>query len=178
MLNEIIQGTIALQTFAANAKYVEMIVDIAFAVVPTILGLGAAGLIGNSAIRTAKDVMGSISVLQNLGPGLRAGMGLGWMAGKGLGKGVRIGLDKAAERWPSLKSHPITRPFFKPPKEKGGEKQNTQGKQEGQGGGGGGGSPPTPPDIKTSEKKEERPKPTGIETYSPIDVLNPFKKKE
>jgi hypothetical protein len=41
-----------------------MIVDIAFAVVPSILGFGAAGLIGSSAIRTAKDVMNSISLLQ------------------------------------------------------------------------------------------------------------------
>ncbi len=40
--------------------------DIAFAVVPSILGLGAAGLIGSSAIRTAKDVMNSISLLQTL----------------------------------------------------------------------------------------------------------------
>jgi hypothetical protein len=43
-----------------------MIVDIAFAVVPTILGFGAAGLIGSAAIRTAKDVMNSISMLQTL----------------------------------------------------------------------------------------------------------------
>jgi hypothetical protein len=34
-----------------------MIMDIAFAVVPTILGFGAAGLIGFSAIRTERDVM-------------------------------------------------------------------------------------------------------------------------
>jgi hypothetical protein len=54
-----------------------MIVDVAFVVVPSILGLGAAGLIGSSAIRTAKDVMNSISVLRAVGP-------LGWMAGKGL----------------------------------------------------------------------------------------------
>jgi hypothetical protein len=53
-------------TSAANAKYVEMIVDIAFAVVPFILGFGAAGLIGSAAIRTAKDVMNSISLLQTL----------------------------------------------------------------------------------------------------------------
>ncbi|MFZ8860040.1 MAG: hypothetical protein ACO2PP_06015, partial [Thermocrinis sp.] len=65
-----------------------MIVDIAFAVVPTILGLGAAGLIGSSAIRTAKDVMNSISVLRTVGPGLRYGTA---MAGKGLGKGVDKG---------------------------------------------------------------------------------------
>jgi len=43
-----------------------MIVDIAFAVVPFILGFGAAGPIGSAAIRTAKDVMNTISVLQTL----------------------------------------------------------------------------------------------------------------
>ena len=194
MLNEIIQGTIALQTFAANAKYVEMIVDIAFAVVPTILGLGAAGLIGNSAIKTAKDVMGSISVLQNLGPGLRAGMDLQkmrWEFGKRLqqsgkegvaGRVIRgVGITIAFDQWIASK---VKNKLKK-------NNQNTQGKQEEQSSGGSGGSPPTPPDIKAdkeeeqaktdikaSDKKEERPKPTGIETYSPIDALNPFKKKE
>lgn len=59
-------GAAALKAFEANAKYVEMIVDIAFAVVPTLLGFGAAGLIGSAAIKTAKEVMNSISMLKTL----------------------------------------------------------------------------------------------------------------
>ncbi len=56
-------GALALQVFVKNAKNVEMIVNIAFAVVPTILGLGAAGLIGSGVIQTAKEVVRSISLL-------------------------------------------------------------------------------------------------------------------
>jgi len=59
-------GAAALNVFVSNAKYVEMIVDIAFAVVPTILGFGAARVIGSEAIRTVNDVMGSISYLRLL----------------------------------------------------------------------------------------------------------------
>jgi len=180
-------GALALQTFIKNAKYVEIIVNVAFGAIPSILGIGAAGLLGSGVINTARDVVNSISLLRTVGPTME----MGWMAGKGLGKGLRIGRDKAAEKIPFLTRWSATSWFFKPPKKKGGENQDTQGKQEGQGGGGSGGSPPVPPDIradkkeeqaktdiKTSDKKEERPKPTGIETYSPIDALNPFKKKE
>jgi uncharacterized membrane protein len=63
-------GAAALNVFVSNAKYVEMIVDIAFAVVPTILGLGAARVIGSEAIRTVDDVMDSISfhkLLESIG---------------------------------------------------------------------------------------------------------------
>jgi hypothetical protein len=60
-------GALALQTFVAKAKYVEMVVNIAFVVVPTLLGFGAAGLIGSAVIRTAKDVVHSISLLKGLG---------------------------------------------------------------------------------------------------------------
>ncbi len=56
-------GALALQVFVKNAKNVEMIVNIAFAVVPTILGFGAAGLIGSAVIQTAKEVVRSISLL-------------------------------------------------------------------------------------------------------------------
>jgi len=172
MLNEIIQGTIALQTFAANAKYVEMIVDIAFAVVPTILGLGAAGLIGNSAIKTAKDVMGSISVLQNLGRGLQYGIEF------------HILRKETAKRWiQSDRTRAKVGAFFLAPIQSGifllkKRYQNTQGKQDEQGGGeqggGSGGSPPTPPDIKASDKKEEQAKISGI----PIDEYIKKKQKE
>jgi hypothetical protein len=136
-------GALALQVFVKNAKYVEIIVDVAFATIPSILGIGAAGLLGSGIINTAREVRNSISLLRTVGP--MAGLGL--MAGKGLGKGVRIGLDKAAEKWPSLTRIPYIGPIlFKPSKKKGGENQDTQGKQEGQGGGGSGGSPPPPPD--------------------------------
>jgi hypothetical protein len=168
-------GALALQTFIKNAEYVEMVVGVAFGVIPSILGLGAAGLLASGISNTAKEVRNSISLLKTVGPGLLYGTA---MAGKGLGKGLRIGLDKAAERWPSLTTWSATSWLFKPPKKKGGENQDTQGKQEEKGSGGSGGSPPPPPDIKVSDKKEERPKPTGIDTYSPIDELNPFKKKE
>ncbi len=167
---ELAAGALALQVFVKNAKNVEIIVNVAFAVIPTVLGLGAAGLLGSGIINTAKDVIKSISLLKTVGP--MAGLGLA--AGKGLNKG-RIW---AGEKWPSLTRWSATSWFFKPPKKKRGENQDTQDKQDKQDGGGGGGNPPTPPDIKSSEKKEERPKPTGIDTYSPIDSLNPLKKKE
>jgi hypothetical protein len=57
-----------------------MIMDIAFAVVPTILGLGSAGLLGSGIINTAREVRNSISLLKTVGPMMQAG----WMAGKGL----------------------------------------------------------------------------------------------
>jgi hypothetical protein len=152
-----------------------MIVDIAFAVVPSILGFGAAGLIGSTAIRTAKDVMNSISVLRTVGSGMA-------IAGKGLNVGRKWIAEKLQQS-----DHGILRvvgnaltpvQWAKSKLKK--TNQDTQGKQEkqGSGGEGSGGSPPPPPDIKVSDKKEERPKPTGIDTYSPIDELNPFKKKE
>jgi hypothetical protein len=138
-----------------------MVVDIAFAVVPTILGFGAAGLIGSAAIRTAKDVMNSISLLQNLGPMIY----LGGMTARQAGKGIGRARDALAERFPSLTEKPIVRLIFKSPNKKGKDNQNTQSKQEEQGGGGGIGNPPPPPDIKTDDKKEEQAKISGI----PID---------
>ena len=149
--------------------------DIAFAVVPSILGFGAAGLIGSTAIRTAKDVMNSISVLRTVGSGMA-------IAGKGLNVGRKWIAEKLQQS-----DHGILRvvgnaltpvQWAKSKLKK--TNQDTQGKQEkqGSGGEGSGGSPPPPPDIKVSDKKEERPKHTGIDIYSPIDELNPFKKKE
>jgi len=141
-----------------------MIVDIAFAVVPTILGFGAAGLIGSAAIRTAKDVMNSISLLQNLGPMIY----LGGMAAGQVRKGIGRARDALAERFPFLTEKPIVRLIFKSPNKKGKDNQNTQSKQEEQGGGGSSGSPPSPPDIKTGDKKEQdnkAEKPRPIEPY-------------
>jgi hypothetical protein len=129
-------GALALQTFIKNAQYVEIIVNVAFAAIPSILGIGAAGLLGSGIINTAKEVRNSISLLKTVGPMAQ----LGWMAGKGLGKGLRIGRDKAAEKWPFLTKWRVMNWFFKP-KKKGGEKQDTQGKQDKQGRGG----PPPPP---------------------------------
>jgi hypothetical protein len=158
--NELIQGTIALQQFAANAKYVEMIVDIAFAVVPTILGFGAAGLIGSAAIRTAKDVMDSISLLKNLEPMIY----LGGMAARPLNRRRK----ETAERWQQSNSglaRVIGYVLGPDVLIKRRRNQNTQSKQEEQSGGGSGGSPPSPPDIKTDDKKKEQAKISGI----PID---------
>jgi hypothetical protein len=125
--------------------------DVAFAAIPSILGIGAAGILGHGIINTAKEIRNSISLLKTVGPMA----GLGWMAGKGLGKGLRIGLDKAAEKLPFLTERRATNWFFKPPKKKGGENQDTQGKQEGQGGGSGG-NPPTPPDIKPDKNQDRK----------------------
>jgi hypothetical protein len=132
---------------------VEIIVNVAFGAIPSILGIGAAGLLGSGIINTAREVRNSISLIRTVGPMAQ----LGWMAGKGLGKGLRIGRDKAAEKWPFLTRIPYIGPaIFKPPKKKGGENQDTQGKQEEQGSGGGGGSPPPPPDTKSDKKDEEK----------------------
>jgi hypothetical protein len=152
---------------------VEMIVDIAFAVVPTILGFGAAGLIGSAAIRTAKDVMNSISLLKTVGPMAQ----VGWMAG---GR-MNILRKEIAERWQQSEKwyfrwigRGIAPDLWIKSSLK--KNQDTQSKQEEQESGGGG-NPPVPPDTKP-DKKEEGPKPTGIDTYSPISIPNPFKKKQ
>ncbi len=158
-------GALALQVFVKNAKNVEIIVNVAFATIPTILGLGAAGLLGSGIINTARDVINSISLLKTVGPLAQ----LGLEAGKGLNRG-RIW---AAERFPFLTRWPATSWFFKPPKKKRGENQDTQGKKEEQSSGGTGGSPPPPPDIK-SDKKEEQAKIDGI----PIDEYAKKKRKE
>jgi hypothetical protein len=73
-------GALALQMFIKNAQYVEIIVNVAFGAIPSILGIGAAGLIGHGIINTAKEVRNSISLLKTVGPMAQ----LGWMAGKGL----------------------------------------------------------------------------------------------
>jgi len=141
---------------------VEIIVDVAFGAIPSILGIGAAGLLGSGIINTAKEVRNSISLLKTVGPMAM----VGGMAGRKVGQ-------LAGEKWPSLTRIPYIGPIlFKPPKKKGGENQDTQGKQDEKGGGGSGGSPPTPPDIKPSEKKEEQAKISGI----PIDEY--MKKKK
>ncbi len=168
-------GALALQVFVKNAKNVEIIVNVAFAVIPTVLGLGAAGLLGSGIINTAKDVIKSINLLKTVGP--MAGLGL--EAGKGLNKGRILAGErlKQYDNWvPRTIGNFLTLDQLIKSKLKN-RKQDIQDKQDKQDGGGGGGNPPTPPDTK-SDNKEERPKPTGIDTYSPISIPNPFKKKE
>lgn len=77
---ELAAGTLALQTFVKNAKYVEIIVNVAFGAIPSILGIGAAGILGSGIINTAREVRNSISLLKTVGPMV----GLGVMAGRGL----------------------------------------------------------------------------------------------
>jgi len=136
-LEDLVAGTLAFQTFVANAKHVEMIVNVAFAVVPTILGFGAAGLIGHGVISTAREVMHSISMLRAMGPALRYGMDVHKFR-KNFGAKLQqsnnrvfkgAGIFLAPYQWAKSK------------REK--NNQDTQGKQDEQGGGGG--SPPVPP---------------------------------
>jgi len=182
-------GALALQTFIKNAKYVEIIVNVAFGAIPSILGIGAAGLLGSGIINTARDVVNSISLLRTVGPMAE----LGWMAGKGL----NIGRKRVAE-WAKQKDSPVWQTvgtaltFDQWIKSKVKKKtQNTQGKQEEQSSGGSGGSPPTPPDIKAdkkeeqaktdikaSEKKEEKEEIKNVPIHPSYDFPNPFKKKK
>ncbi len=156
-------GALALQVFVKNAKNVEIIVGVAFATIPTVLGLGAAGLLGSGIINTAKDVVKSISLLKTVGP--LAGLGLA--AGKGLNIGRKLAAErlKQSDKWYLRGFGNVLTPvqWYKSRRKR--NNQDTQGKQEeqssGGSGGGGGGSPPAPPDIK-SDKKEEQPKIDGI----------------
>jgi hypothetical protein len=149
-------GTLALQVFVKNAKNVEIIVDVAFGVIPSVLGIGAAGLLGSGIINTAKEVRNSISLLKTFGPGLIYG-----------GYGLNLLRKRAAERLKQSDRKEFRRigdlltsfEFFK------NRKKGQDTKKDEQGGGGGGGNPPTPPEIKASDKKEEQAKISGI----PID---------
>jgi hypothetical protein len=117
-----------------------MIVDVAFAVVPSILGFGAAGLIGSAAIRTAKDVMNSISVLRSLGPGIRYQIDFHKIRKETAGRWIQS--DSRLARSAAFFLAPIQSGIFLWKK----KHQNTQGNQDEQGGGGGE-SPPTPPNT-------------------------------
>jgi len=170
-------GAIALQVFVKNAQYVEIIVQVAFATIPTILGLGAAGLLGSGIINTAKEVRNSISLLKTVGPGLLYGA-----------VGLNIGRTRLAERlkqsdsgfWRRVGNFLTFEQLIasKLNTKLGKKNQDTQGKQEEQGGGGSGGSPPPPPDIKSDKKeqnnKEEKPKrvePSYGFSNSPLGLL-------
>jgi len=163
-------GTLALQVFVKNAKYVEIIVNVAFGAIPSILGIGAAGLLGSGIINTAKEVRNSISLLKTVGPMV----GLGVMAGRGLNKGRILAGEWAKQKdssfWQKVGTFLTFDQLIKSKLKK--NNQDTQGKQDEKGGGGSGGSPPPPPDIKPSEKKEEQAKISGM----PIDEY--IKKKK
>jgi hypothetical protein len=164
-------GALALQTFIKNAQYVEIIVNVAFGAIPTILGIGAAGVLGSGIINTARDVMSSISLLRTVGPTME----MGWKAGKGLNKGRILAgerlqqSDKWYFQWIGRGIAPDL--WIKSKRKR--NNQDTQNKQEEQSSGGGGGNPPPPPDIK-SDKKEEQAKIDGI----PIDEYVKKKRKE
>jgi len=159
-------GTLALQTFVKNAKYMEIIVNVAFATIPSILGIGAAGILGSGIINTAKEVRNSISLLKTVGPLA----GLGWELWKGRKEVAKrwIQSDKTIAKVGAFVFAPIQSGIFVWKK----RKQDTQGKQDEKGGGGSGGSPPPPPEIKPEDKKEEQAKISGI----PIDEY--IKKKK
>jgi len=150
-------GALALQTFVKNAKNVEIIVQVAFATIPSILGLGAAGLIGHGIINTAREVRNSISLLKTVGPMMEAG----WMAWKGRKEVAKrwIQSDNKLKQYGAFPLAPFL--FIKSRLKK---NQNTQGKQKGQGGGSGG-TPPTPPDTKPDKKEQnnEAEKPKKVE---------------
>jgi energy-converting hydrogenase Eha subunit A len=165
---DIAAGTLALQVFVKNARNVEIIVGVAFAVIPTVLGIGAAGLLGSGIINTAKEIRNSVSLLKTFGTGiLYGGAGLNVLREKFGGK-----LKQYNHPFPQFFGNLLTPIEWYKSRRKGGGNQDTQGKQEEQGGGGGGGNPPTPPDIKASDKKEEQAKINGI----PIDEY--IKKKQ
>jgi hypothetical protein len=134
-------GALALQVFVKNAQYVEIIVNVAFGAIPSILGIGAAGLLGHGIINTAKEVRNSISLLKTVGPMAQ----VGWMAGKGLNT-----LRKGTAEWLKQRDHGLWRgvgniltPYQWAKSRWKKKRQDTQGKQDEQGGGGG--SPPVPP---------------------------------
>ena len=105
-MNDLAAGAAALNVFVSNARYVEIIVNVAFVVVPTILGSGAAALIGSEAIKTVRNVMDSIILVRYLeridrlapskdrrGGGGGGGSGEGGGGGGGGGGGSGEGRD-------------------------------------------------------------------------------------
>jgi hypothetical protein len=130
-------GTLALQVFIKNVQYVEMIVNVAFGAIPSILGIGAAGLIGSGVINTAREVMHSINLIRTLNFALPMyGTAISWTGGK---------VGKLWSRIRGRKNKDTT----------GEDKKEEQGTQDKQEGGGVGNTPVVPPNIKPSHKKEE-----------------------
>lgn len=89
------EQVLALQTFIKNSRYVEIIVDTAFVVIPTILGGGAAALLGRGAINVASNIAHSFSIMGMLNLGMFAlnlGRTLGGLRPPG-GGGGRTWMD-------------------------------------------------------------------------------------
>ena len=88
IMNEAEQ-VLALQTFIKNSRYVEIIVDTAFVVIPTILGGGAAALLGRGAINVASNIAHSFGIMGMLNLGMFAfnlGRTLGGLSGAKKGR--------------------------------------------------------------------------------------------
>ena len=89
------EQVLALQTFIKNSRYVEIIVDTAFVVIPTILGGGAAALLGRGAINVASNIAHSFGIMSMLNLGMFAltlGRTLGGLRPPG-GGGGRTWMD-------------------------------------------------------------------------------------
>jgi hypothetical protein len=126
--------------FVKNARNVEIIVGVAFAVIPTVLGIGAAGLLGSGIINTAKDIRNSVSLLKTFGTGILYGNVLRRQAG-----GYLLQRDSWLAKIPGIVFAPeiFAKSLWK-------KNKNTQNKQDRQdSGGGGSGNPPPPPDKKS-----------------------------
>jgi len=143
-------GALALQTFIKNAKYVEIIVNAAFGAIPSILGIGAAALLGSGVINTARDVVNSISLLRTAGPMMQVGGEL-WKGRKEIAKRW-IQSDRMEAKVGAFFLAPIQSGIFLLKK----NNQDTQDKQDKQDGGGGNKNPPPPPDTKSDKKDEEK----------------------
>jgi len=148
---------------------VEIIVDVAFGAIPSILGIGAAGLLGSGIINTAKEVRNSISLLKTVGPMME----MGWMVGGRLNT-LRRRTAERLQQSDSTKAKvgafvlaPIQWTKSKLKK----NNQDTQGKQDEKGGGGGSGSPPVPPDIKPTQGKQKGQSGEGSKIILPEDLL-------
>lgn len=77
------QQALALQMFIKNSKYVELIVDTAFVVIPALLGGGAATLIGRQAINVAREISHNFGYIRLLSTGasiISTGTSLGGLA--------------------------------------------------------------------------------------------------
>jgi hypothetical protein len=135
--------------------------DVAFAAILSILGLGAAGLLGSGIINTTKEIRNSISLLRMVGPMAQLGGSL-WKGRKAAGEWLKQRdniLLKGLGHFLTL-PETTTSFLFNKSRKRRQETQDTQGKQEGQGGGGSG-NPPVPPDTKSDNKQDTQGKQEG-----------------